>query len=111
MPISNARRNATVAVAGIVVLLALVLRWESAGHEITGEASRCALSEAVDCDKVQASSYAKVLGVPLSVWAAVGHLILIGLVLTGRLVLAGMLVVLNLLLALFLAYVSFFRIG
>ena len=51
------------------------------------------------------------LGVPLAVWAAVGHLILIGWLLAGRLVLAGMLAVFNLLLALFLAYVSIVEIG
>jgi uncharacterized membrane protein len=94
-----------------VVLLALVLRWESAQHTITRLASRCAISEAIDCDKVQASSYASVLGVSLAVWAAVGHLILIGWLLAGRLVLAGVLAVFNLLLALFLAYVSFVEIG
>ncbi len=108
---SKARRNAALAVAGLVVLLALILRWETAEHEITGEASRCAISQAVDCDKVQASSYSKVLGVPLAIWAAVGHLILIGWLLAGRIVLAGILAAFNLLLALFLAYVSFFKIG
>jgi len=110
-PMSRNRRNAAIAVAALVVLTALVLRFETARHEITGEASSCSISKKFDCDAVQASGYGRIAGVSLSVWAAAGHLILIGWLLAGRTLLAGMLALFNLILALALIYVTVFLIG
>ena len=107
----DGRRKVAVAVALLVIGMALVLRWETAQHTITGLASRCAVSKTVDCDKVQASNYASVFGLPLSVWAMVGHATLLVLVLARRVALAALLATFNLVVGLFMAYVSFFKIG
>ena len=110
-PMSKNRRNAAIAMAALIVLAALVLRFETARHEITGEASSCSISRKFDCDAVQASGYGRILGVSLSAWAAAGHLILIAWLCAGRTRLAGALALFNLVLALFLVYVTLFVIG
>ncbi len=110
-----ARRNRLRIAAGVAaagLLLSVVLRWESARHAITGEASRCAISAAFDCDKVAASDYSRALGLPLSTWGAAYFLLLLLLLLDGR----GsggsrVLAALGLPVAAFLAYVSWFEIG
>jgi len=104
------RIAAGVAAAGI--LLSVTLRWESARHTITGEASRCAISAAFDCDKVAASEYSRALGLPLSTWGAAYFLVLLLWLLDGR----GsggsrVLAALGLPVVAFLAYVSRFEIG
>jgi uncharacterized membrane protein/predicted DsbA family dithiol-disulfide isomerase len=102
--------------AGAAVLVALVLRFETARHEVTGKASSCAINETLDCDRVQSSSWSKVLGVSLSAWGAAGNLVLL-LWLLGAprsptlFRAAGALALLNLLAGLFYAYVSWFVIG
>ena len=107
---SLARTSTATAVAMLVIVLASALRFESARHEATGLKSKCSISQKIDCDKVQASDYASVLGVPLSVWAAAGHMVLIALLWGGALFPAALLAALNLCLSLYLAYVSFFVI-
>ena len=114
---SNTRSNAAIALALLTALLALVLRWETARHEITGQASSCRVSETLDCDAVQASAYAKLLGVSLSTWGAAGSLILAGWLVAARrghdslLAAAGGLVAFNLLAALYTASVAWFDLG
>jgi len=111
-----ARTGIAAAVAVLTIAAAVVLRWESAHHEITGAASSCVISEKVDCDRVQASSYAKVLGVSLSTLGAAALLVLLVWLLAGRrsptlLVAAGALALFNLAFALYTAYVSWFVLG
>ena len=75
----------------------------------------CRLSAKFDCDAVQASSYAKVFDVPLSVWGAAGNLILLVWLVASRragtlLVAAGALAAFNLLASLYTMYVSWFEL-
>jgi len=66
--------------AALAALLAcgfgLLLRWETARFVITGQGSSCTVSESIDCDAVQTSEYAKLLGMSVSLWAAAGSLAL-----------------------------------
>jgi uncharacterized membrane protein len=118
--LTRQRTTAVVVVALLAVLLGLVLRWETAGHQISGIASSCTLSPRIDCDKVQASRYSDVLGVPLSLWGAGGNLVLLAWVLASRrlgesgrglLGAAALLAAFGLLVSLYLLYVSLFEIG
>ena len=114
---SKRRHTAALAVAGLLVLLALALRWESAQHTITGLKSMCSRSATIDCDKVQASDYASLFGVSLSVWGMAGGLILLGWLIAAQrgfpslLTAAAALCAFNLCAAAYLAYVSAFVIG
>ena len=113
---TSIRRNAAIVVAALTVLLALWLRYETAMHEITGAASSCSLSEIFDCDAVQASEYAKVMGVSLSTWGAAGNLILLLWLVGSRrggatlLAAAGALATFNLLAAGYALYLSWFEL-
>ncbi|MCK6459425.1 MAG: thioredoxin domain-containing protein [Planctomycetes bacterium] len=71
---SPARYRMALAVALATALVALILRYESARHEATGRASSCHIGESgkFDCDAVQTSAYAKVMGVSLATWGALG---------------------------------------
>jgi uncharacterized membrane protein/predicted DsbA family dithiol-disulfide isomerase len=71
---SPARYRTALAVALATALVALFLRYESARHEATGKASSCHIGESgkFDCDAVQTSVYAKVMGVSLATWGALG---------------------------------------
>jgi len=115
--LSAGRRRAALALCALAAALGLWLRYETAHHDITGLASSCTISAEFDCDLVQASAYARLFGVSVSVWAAVGFS-LIGLWLlgTGRggaglLVLAGLASGFAALFALFLLAVSVFELG
>ena len=111
---SPTRFNVALVCIALTALLALVLRWETALHEISGRASSCSISESVDCDKVQASVYGKMFGVSLSTWGRAGSLILLGWLLAARrtgstlLAAAGALAAFNLLAAACAAYVAWF---
>lgn len=80
---SPGRFRAAIAVALLTALVALVLRYESARHEATGAASSCAKLGS-DCDAVQLSAYAKVMGVSLATWGAAGALVLLLWLLASR---------------------------
>lgn len=114
---SPARLNVALVCTALTALLALVLRWETALHEISGRVSSCSISETVDCDRVQASPYAKVLGVSLSAWGLAASLTLLGWLLAARrtgstlLMAAGALAGLNLLAAAYTVYLSGFVLG
>ncbi|MHC4972515.1 MAG: vitamin K epoxide reductase family protein [Planctomycetota bacterium] len=111
---SRTRFNVALVCVALTALLALVLRWETALHEISGRVSSCSISESVDCDRVQASVYANVFGVSLSTWGLAGSLVLLGWLLAARrtgstlLAAAGALAAFNLLAAGYTAYVSWF---
>jgi uncharacterized membrane protein/predicted DsbA family dithiol-disulfide isomerase len=112
---SSTRFRVALACAALTALLALVLRWETALHEVSGRASSCSISETVDCDRVQASVYGKMLGVSLSAWGLAGSLVLVGWLLAARrtggntlLTAAGALAAFNVLAACYTAYVSWF---
>lgn len=114
---SPTRRNAAIVVAALTTLLAFWLRYEAALHEITGAASSCRFSETFDCDAVQASEYAKFLGVSLSTWGGAGNLILLAWLVASRrggatlLTAAGALATFNLLAAAITLYLSWFELG
>jgi uncharacterized membrane protein/predicted DsbA family dithiol-disulfide isomerase len=76
--------RAALAVAFATAAVAVFLRYETARHEATGAASSCSLSATLDCDAVQTSAYAKVLGFPLSMWGALGALVLGSCLLASR---------------------------
>jgi uncharacterized membrane protein/predicted DsbA family dithiol-disulfide isomerase len=80
----RARLRAALAVALATAAVALFLRYETAERRVTGEASSCRITDTLDCDAVQDSRYAAVLGVPLSVWGGAGALALFGLLLAAR---------------------------
>lgn len=69
---SPSRYRAALAVALVTALVALFLRIESARHAATGVASSCQIggSDKFDCDAVQTSAYASVMGVSLATWGA-----------------------------------------
>jgi uncharacterized membrane protein/predicted DsbA family dithiol-disulfide isomerase len=85
---SPARYRAALAVALVTALVALFLRYESARHEATGRASSCSALlpglDRVDCDAVQTSAYAKVMGVSLATWGALGATTLLVWLLASR---------------------------
>jgi uncharacterized membrane protein/predicted DsbA family dithiol-disulfide isomerase len=83
---SPARYRAALAVALVTALVAILLRYESARHEATGRASSCHLGDSgrFDCDAVQSSAYAKVMGVSLATWGALGAATLFAWVLASR---------------------------
>lgn len=64
--------------AGLGLLSALYLTWHyklflsGAGHQ-----ALCNVSEFINCDRVAASSWSQLLGLPLAVWGAGGYLALI----------------------------------
>jgi uncharacterized membrane protein/predicted DsbA family dithiol-disulfide isomerase len=111
---SPARFHAALVCTALTALLALVLRWETALHEISGRVSSCSISESVDCDRVQATTYARVLGVSLSTWGLAGSLVLLGWLLAARrtgptlIAAAGALATFQVLVAGYTAYVSWF---
>jgi protein-disulfide isomerase len=114
---SPTRFKVALVCAALTALFALVLRWETALHEISGRASSCSISETVDCDKVQASAYGRLFGVSLSAWGLAAGLILLGWLLAARrsgptlLAAAGVLAAFNLLAAGCAAYVASFVLG
>lgn len=112
---SPTRLRVALVCAALTAILALVLRWETALHEISGRASSCTISETVDCDRVQGSVYGKMLGVSLSAWGLAGSLVLVGWLLAARrtgettfLAAAGALAAFNVLAACYTAYVATF---
>jgi len=115
---SETRFRAALAVALVTVLVALFLRYESAHHEITGEASSCSAfgSAKLDCDAVQASAYAKVLGVSLATWGAMGAGILLLWLLASRrepalLPMTGAAAAMAVPVVLYTAFVSWVKLG
>ncbi len=80
---SPGRFRAAVALALLTAAVAILLRYESARYEATGAASSCAILGS-ECDAVQTSAYAKVLGVSLATWGALGALVLLSLLLASR---------------------------
>jgi len=118
LTMSRRRFLLALALALLTVLLALVSRWEAAHHFITGEASACRISDALDCDKVQTSAYATVLGVSLATWGMGGGILLAALLIAYRtagwpliLRLAGLLALFDLVAALALFGIATFAIG
>jgi len=113
---SPRRFRAAIAVALLTALVALYLRYESARHEATGEASSCSLSARLDCDAVQASAYAKVMGVSLATWGALCAATLLAWLLASRrepglLVATGAAAALAVVVVLYTAFVSWVRLG
>src|SRR5512137_1661815 len=47
--------------------------------------SWCKIGETVNCDAVERSGYAVLLGVPVSVWGGLGYLVLIGVAISALL--------------------------
>ncbi len=80
---SPGRYRAAIAVALLTAVVALVLRYESARYEATGAASTCSKLGS-DCDAVQTSDYAKVMGVSLATWGALGAVLLLVMLLESR---------------------------
>jgi uncharacterized membrane protein len=101
----------------IACLLGLVLRYETAVHEITGAASSCTISAEIDCDAVQTSVYAKLFGVSVSIWAAAGSALMATLLLLvprfgdGMRVAAGLLGLFNGVTSLIYLFISLFVLG
>ncbi|MHC4848299.1 MAG: vitamin K epoxide reductase family protein [Planctomycetota bacterium] len=101
----------------IACVLGLVLRCETAQHEVTGAASSCTISENIDCDAVQTSSYAKLFGVSVSLWATAGSGLLAALLLLvprfgdGMKVLVGLLALMNGVTSLIYMFISLFVLG
>ena len=97
--------------------LGLLLRYETAIHEITGAASSCTISESVNCDAVQSSEYAKLLGMSVSLWAAAGSALLATLLVLvprfgdGLLAIAGLLALINGLVSLAFLLISLLVLG
>jgi len=114
---SAARTRAALVVTLLTALVALWLRYETAYHRATGADSTCHFSETLDCDAVQASEYADVLGVSLSTWGAVASLVLFTWVWLARrrggtlLAAAGALAALGFLAVLVTAALSWFVLG
>jgi uncharacterized membrane protein/predicted DsbA family dithiol-disulfide isomerase len=67
-------------IAGL--LLSIVLTRLHAGAH-AGETSFCSISETVNCDRVATSRYSVVLGLPVSVWGAVGFGLVTALAASG----------------------------
>ena len=118
MMMSRRRFLLALTLALLTILLALVSRWEAAHHFITGEASSCRISDALDCDKVQSSEYSRVLGISLATWGLTGGVLLAVLLVLSRttgsavyLKLAGALAAFDLLAALALFGIASFAIG
>jgi len=117
LPITTRRWGAALAVACLAIALGLMLRWESARHQITGAASTCRISKVWDCDRVQDSRYSKYLGVSLSVWGVAGYLILASWLVAARrqgptlLAGAGLLSAFCLVVSGFMAYLSYSAVG
>jgi uncharacterized membrane protein len=95
----------------------LLLRYETARYITTGIASSCTVSEEIDCDAVQTSEYAKLLGMSVSLWAAAGSAALAVLLLLvprfGRAMLmpAGLFALLNALVSATYLAISLFVLG
>jgi len=108
-------------IAALAALIAcafgLLLRWETARFVITGVGSSCTVSEQIDCDAVQTSEYAKMFGMSVSLWAAVGSLTLAAMLLLVRrfgdamLVPAGLLAGTNGIVAVVYLGISLFALG
>lgn len=83
-PSSGARVELAVALAmslaGLLVS-ALLARLHAQAHG--GAASFCALSEAVNCDRVALSRFSVQLGLPIAVWGMFGYAVMAGLAASG----------------------------
>jgi len=64
-----------------LVIIYVYVRLVSSGGSYT---SFCSINATVNCDDVLASSYGKLLGVPVAIPAALDYILLIGLLLAGR---------------------------
>jgi uncharacterized membrane protein/protein-disulfide isomerase len=111
------RLKLAIACALIACGLGLMLRYETAIHEITGADSSCTVNEKINCDAVQSSKYAKLFGVSVSLLAVAGSaLFAILLLLRPRfgetmLVIAGLFGGLNALTSLVYLGISLFVLG
>jgi uncharacterized membrane protein len=119
---SRSRTIAVVAIAGLVVALGLLLRWDSAREAISGATSSCSalFGDEFDCNRVQASEYAEFAGIPFSIWGVVSGAVLVAWILAARrlgrsgdalILAAGILSLLGVPVALFLFFVSVFVLG
>ena len=83
-PTSGARVELAVelalSLAGLTVS-ALLARLHAQAHG--GSASFCALSEAVNCDRVALSRFSVQLGLPIAVWGVLGYALMAGLAASG----------------------------
>lgn len=69
-------------IAGLFLSIVLT-RLHASAH--AGETSFCSISETVNCDRVATSRYSVVLGLPVSVWGAVGFGLVAALAASGLL--------------------------
>lgn len=67
------------AIAGLALALMSTVQHLRIQHEGLAEQSFCAISETINCDIVNASSYAKFLGVPQGWWGACYYLLIAGM--------------------------------
>ncbi|MFI5403504.1 MAG: vitamin K epoxide reductase family protein, partial [Planctomycetota bacterium] len=112
---SPGRFRAAIAAALVTALVALLLRYESARHEATGAASSCAMLGS-ECDAVQVSAYAKVMGVSLATWGAMGAVLLLVTLLASRreptlLLVAGAIAAFGVLVVPYTAFTSWVKLG
>ncbi len=112
---SSGRFRAAIAIALLTAAVAILLRYESARYEATGAASSCAKLGS-QCDAVQTSAYAKVLGVSLATWGALGALVLATSLLASRrepslLVAAGTVAALSVGAVLYTAFAAWVKLG
>lgn len=75
------RPKLAISCALIACVLGLLLRYETAVHEITGADSSCTVNQTINCDVVQSSEYAKLLGVSVSLIAVAGSALFVILLL------------------------------
>jgi len=112
---SPGRFRVALFIALLTAAVALLLRFESARYEATGAASSCAKLGS-ECDAVQTSAYAKVMGVSLATWGALGALVLASLLLLSRkepslLVFAGAVAALSVGGVLYTAFAAWVKLG
>jgi protein-disulfide isomerase len=77
-----ARRTLTIAIlvlAAVGLALSIELTLLHARAAAGGPPSFCSISEEVNCDKVAASAYSTLLGVPLAAWGALAYGVVAGL--------------------------------
>lgn len=105
------------AVCGVALAALSTARHSRITRDGLEHASYCAISEKINCDLVNASSYSEVLGVPAAWWGLVFYLIVAGIALVAlvsrlderpRLVLVWLMSVAGLVYCFFLSYVSVF---